>query len=116
MLLKTLRNECLSQLDIEYKETNHEDTNEPVYLVILLQIRAETSEVQYFTEEIMRAGAGEFPELFEGLQLELAGEAIQKLLDERGLLKKVQALVMGPERPPLVVADPLPTSLSTVVA
>lgn len=116
MLLKTLRSECLSQLDIEYKETNHEDTNEPVYLVMLLQILAETSEFQYFKEEIMRAGAGEDPELPEGPQLELAGEIVQKLLDERGLLKKVEALVMGPERPPLVVADPPPTSLSTVVA
>lgn len=116
MLLKTLRSECLSQLDIEYKETNHEDTNEPVYLVMLLQILAETSEFQYFKEEIMRAGAGEDPELPEGPQLELAGEIVQKLLDERGLLKKVEALVTGPERPPLVVADPPPTSLSTVVA
>lgn len=116
ILLKTLRSECLSQLDIEYKETNHEDTNEPVYLVMLLQILAETSELQYFKEEIMRAGAGEDPELPEGPQLELAGEIVQKLLDERGLLKKVQTLLMGPERPPLVVADPLPTSLSTVVA
>lgn len=116
MLLKTLRSECLSQLDIEYKETNHEDTNEPVYLVMLLQILAETSDFQYFKEQIMRAGAGEDPELPEGPQLELAGEIVQKFLDERGLLKKVEALVMGPERPPLVVADPLPTSLSTVVA
>lgn len=116
MLLKSLRSERLSQLDIEYKETNHEDTNEPVYLVMLLQILAETSEVQYFKEEVMRAGAGEDPELPEGPQLELAGEVIQKLLDERGLLKKVEALLMGPERPPPAVADPTPTLPSTVVA
>lgn len=116
MLLKSLRSECLSQLDIEYKETNHEDTNEPVYLVMLLQILAETSEVQYFKEEVMRAGTGEDPELPEGPQLELAGEVIQKLLDERGLLKKVEALLMGPERPPPAVADPTPTLPSTVVA
>lgn len=116
MLLKSLRSECLSQLDIEYKETNHEDTNEPVYLVMLLQILAETSEVQYFKEEVMRAGAGEDPELPEGPQLELAGEVIQKLLYERGLLKKVEALLMGPERPPPAVADPTPTLPSTVVA
>lgn len=115
ILLKTIRSECLSQLDIEYKETNHGDTNEPVYLVMLLQILAETSDYQYFKEEIMRAGAGEDPELPEGPQLELAGEIVQKLLDERGLLKTVEGLVMGPECP-LVVADPLPTSLSTVVA
>ena len=116
MLLKSLRSECLSQLDIEYKETNHEDTNEPVYLVMLLQILAETSEVQYFKEKVMRAGAGEDPELPEGPQLELAGEVIQKLLDEKGLLKKVEALLMGPERPPPAVADPTPTLPSTVVA
>lgn len=116
MLLKTLRSECLSQLDIEYKETNHEDTNEPVYLVMLLQILAETSEVQYFKEKVMRAGAGEDPELPEGPQLELAGEVIQKLLDERGLLKKVEALLMGPEHPPPAVADSIPTLPSTVVA
>lgn len=116
MLLKSLRSECLSQLDIEYKETNHEDTNEPVYLVMLLQILAETSEVQYFKEEVMRAGAGEDPELPEGPQLELAGEVIQKLLYERGLLKKVEALLMGPERPPPAVANPTPTLPSTVVA
>lgn len=123
MLLKTLRSECLSQLDIEYKETNHEDTNEPVYLVMLLQIPTETSGFQYFMEEIMRVGAaGEDPELPVGPQLELAGEIVQKLLDEKGLLllkkakKKVEGLVIGSERHPLAVADPLPTtSHSTVV-
>lgn len=122
MLLKTLRSECPSQLDIEYKENNHKDTTEPVYLVMLLQILAETSGFQYFKEEIMRdGGAGEDPELSLGPQLELAGEIVQKVLDEKGLLlmkkKEVEALVIGPERPPppLAVADILPTSLSSAV-
>lgn len=116
MLLKSLRSECLRQLDIEYKETNHEDTNEPVYLVMLLQILAEASEVKYLKEQVVRAGAGQDPELPEGPQLELAGEVIQKLLDEKGLLKKVEALLMGPERLPAAVGHLTPTLPSSVVA
>lgn len=86
---------------------------------MLLQILAESSGFQYFKEEIMRHGAGEDPELPLGPQLELAGEIVQKVLDEKGLLlmkKEVEVLGIGPEPPPpLAFADPLPTSLSSTV-
>lgn len=79
-LLRRVRARIHQRLGILYKETKHDDSNQPAYLVMILHVLAEASELQYFNDEVVRR-KGPPP---EGPQLAIAGDVMKGFLEGGG--------------------------------
>lgn len=82
MLLKRIRSGINEKLEIVHELTNHEDSNNPGFIIMLLAILNEASEIQFVKEEVIRSRL----RLPEGPQLEVCGEVMQAFLEEKGII------------------------------
>lgn len=83
MLLKRIRDRIHEKLDVLHKLIDHEDSNNPGFLIMLLAILTEASEVGFLKDELIRSRLS----LPEGPQLEICGEVMQAFFEETGIIK-----------------------------
>lgn len=82
MLLKRIRSRIHEKLDILHKLTDHEDSNNPGFIIMLLAILGEASKVRFWKDELTKGRVS----LPEGPQLEICGEIMQAFLEETAVI------------------------------
>lgn len=83
MLLRRIRTRIQEKLHIVHALTDHQDSNNPGFIIMILAILGEASEIQFLKEEVIRSRMS----LPEGPQLEVCGEVMREFLEEMGIVK-----------------------------